>query len=282
MCREVVKTVTGLISAVGKFFYRLVVLNIYDGYRSNSGNGIEGSDSSSIKIDSRKIAPPRFRNETEMIVLGNLGAEKNNIRFHQKLSGHPFTIKLDRRIKYILDYSMTEVHASIYWFKYRRDEYTINLLGRILWDEIIFEISDKLDFRQKINEWLVSPAPSTSFELGKKNWDHNKDLLYALENIIFKNYSRNESRELIKFSTTELFSINRTRQNLDMNKKLGRKDRLSESANKFILRENIMPTNNYGLIIFDDVATTGATLMELSGLAQKLKPKFTILISIAH
>lgn len=273
----------GWLGLVSRVVHKFVVLNIYDDYRASK---MANTKTDPLKIDSRKIDPPRFGNRTERIMFGDLSHEKMCVELLSAKSSHPFTINLDRRIKYGLDYSVPEVHASIYWFKYKRDKYTVNLLARILWDEIIFEISDKLDARHKICEWFMSPAPSTSFELGKKDWDHNKDLLFELEKIILESYTRQgvkeKLREKIKFVPTSLFKINRARDGLDMNKKLGRRGRFGKTADKFILAEEIEMDNDRGLIIFDDVSTTGATLLGLSVSAERLRPKIIILISVAH
>lgn len=283
MCRKLIKMVVGWLRLVSRAVHKFVVLNIYDDYKASKVVNIK---TDFLKIDSRKIDPPRFGNRTEKVMFGFLDQKKMCAELLRVRSSHPFTINLDRRIKYSLDYSVPEVHASIYWFKYKRDKYTVNLLARILWDEIIFEISDKLDERQKICKWFVSPAPSTSFELGKKDWDHNNDLLVALEKKILESYTERGGKEKfeeeIKFIPTSLFKINRARDGLDMNKKLGRRSRFGKTADKFILAEKVELNTGSGLIIFDDVSTTGATLLELSVLAERLRPKIIILISIAH
>ena len=278
MCREIIKRVVVEVWAFVKSFHQQVVLNIYDGYKQSR---VQLPVYNSVKIDSRKIEVPRFRNMTEMVILSD---PPNATRAQKSLptrQGHPFT-NLDPRIIYTLDYKVPEVHASIYWFKYRRDKYTTQLMGRILWDEIIFQISDKLDVRKKINKWFISPAPSTSFEMGKKDWDHNNDLLQAFEKNIRENYSEKDTKEKIEIVPIKLFAINHERKNVDVNKKLGRRGRLDKTVGKFCLSKNIKIEGEGGLIIFDDVATTGATLLELSHLAQKLDLEMTILISIAH
>lgn len=192
------------------------------------------------KLDSRTIPPPRRGNNTEKILCD---ASSNYA---------------------IFPYTKPHVHSSIYWFKYKRDRYTIELLSHMLHDEIIGLISDKLDKRQNINNWIVTFAPSTSFHCGDKGWDHNED--------IFEQMKENSSftfQKVFGFSNGEIKS----------SKKLSKNERKN---NKFTLLPEVKIPPNSGLIIFDDVTTTGSTLKNLENLAEKLKPKMILVVAIAH
>lgn len=164
----------------------------------------------------------------------------------------------------IFSYAKPHVHSSIYWFKYKRDRYTTELLSRALHDEIIGLISDKLDKRQNINEWIVTFAPSTSFHCGNKGWDHNEDIFEQM-----KKNSDFSFQKIFGFSDGEIKS----------SKKLSKSERKN---NKFTLLPGVKIPPNSGLIIFDDVTTTGSTLKNLENLAEKLKPKMILVVAIAH
>ncbi len=196
------------------------------------------------KLDSRTIPPLNKGNHTERVVC-----------------------KATLNDTAILSYSIPEVHSSIYWFKYKRDKYTIKFLSGILLDEILALISDKLDGRHNITEWIVTFAPSTTFHRGDKKWDHNQDL--------FQEMKKNSS-----FSFQKIFGV--LDKEVKSNKKLSREERQNISANKFTLLPTAKISPNSGLIIFDDVTTTGSTLKSLENLAKKLEPKIILTVAIAH
>ncbi len=193
------------------------------------------------KLDSRTIPPPRKGNSTERILCE--------------------ATLIDSAI---LSYANNHVHSSIYWFKYKRDKYTSKLLNRILLDEILHLISDKLDKRHDTSQWIITFAPSTSFHLGDKKWDHNED--------IFEHMKKNSN-----FSFQKIFGF--SDQEIKSSKKLSKSERKN---NKFTLLPEIKIPPNSGLIIFDDVTTTGSTLKNLGILAEKLNPKIILTVAIAH
>lgn len=198
---------------------------------------------SSDKLDSRTIPPPRYGNLTEK------------------------TLCESRSNDAVFSYATHHVHSSIYWFKYKRDKYTIKFLSRALADEIIWTTSDKLDNRSNINEWIVTFAPSTSFHRGDKKWDHNEDIY-------------EEMRKNLNFTFQKIFGF--SNQKILSNKKLRRNDRQNLSTHKFSLLPEVKIPPHSGLIIFDDVTTTGSTLANLTRLAEKLNPKIILTIAIAH
>lgn len=189
------------------------------------------------KLDSRTIPPPRPGNHTERIVCESTSDEA------------------------IFSYAKAHVHSTIYWFKYKRDEYTIKFLSRILIDEILWMTSDKLES----HNWIVTYAPSTSHHLGDKKWDHNEDIF-------------EEMKKIIDFNFLKIFGF--VDKEMTSSKKLNKKQRTS--AKKFSLLPGVKIPENSGLIIFDDVKTTGGTLKNLAELAKKLEPQIVLVVAISH
>lgn len=191
-------------------------------------------------FDSRAIPPPRKGGSTE-----------------REICEAPSSVA-------IFSYTKPQVHSSIYWFKYKRDRYTIEFLSRALADEIISMISDKLYNRHNINDWIITYAPSTSFHRGDKKWDHNED--------IFEEIKKN-----LDFNFQKIFGCES--KEIKSSKKLSK---LERKNNKFLLLPDVKIPPNSGLIIFDDVTTTGSTLKNLEKLAHELKPKIILTVAIAH
>lgn len=260
LCKKTAKIIGKIIEGlfwIGRFAINVVTQVIFDGERaniflrnSNSKNPIRDLR----KLDSRSISPPRFGNPTERAIFNGVDKSIEN-----------------SEINYLLPYQSASVHASIFWFKYKRDTYTVKLLARILVDEILDEVSGTLDKRSVITNWVIAPAPSTSFSTGEKGWDHNVDISKEMGKLLGKS-----------FSVKQIFEINSALKKTFSNKKLGRFDRIVSTANKFSLKSNTNLPRRSGLIIFDDVTTTGATLKELGSLARNLNPEITLLISLAH
>ena len=234
------KNIIKAILRIVRRFYGLFVSIIYEEPRRVL--------KATTKLDSRTIPPPRHRSPTEKEIF-------KSVSFEESLVPH------------ILSYKSKGVHASIYWFKYKRDKYTIELLSRVLTDEVISLISDKLDQRHSISEWIVTFAPSTSFHRGEKGWDHNQDIF-------------EEMKKSLNFSFQKIFGF--SDKAIKSSKKLTKHDRQKLSSDKFLLLPEIKISPNSGLIIFDDVTTTGSTLKNLEKLARELNPKIILTIAIAH
>ncbi len=199
------------------------------------------------KLDSRTIPPPRGRSPEERILFSAVSEQIGDV-------------------PYIFPYILKNVHSSIYWFKYKRDKYTTDLLSRVLSDEITGMISDRLNINH-INKWIVTYAPSTSHHRGEKKWDHNED--------IFEGLKKN-----LNFSFQKIFGF--SEEKIKSNKKLSKNERENLSTNKFSLLPEVKIPEDSGLIIFDDVTTTGSTLKNLERIAGKLKPKMILVVAIAH
>ncbi|MEI8062240.1 MAG: hypothetical protein WCG97_03000 [bacterium] len=209
------------------------------------------------KLDSRTIQPPRLGNITERNLCSQIDVAST---------------------EYITYYSNPYVHACIYWHKYKRDIYTTRLLARLLWDEIISQISNTLDNRSALHNWIITPAPSNSYHCGEKSWDHNDDITRAM-NVIPKQSQK------VKIYIQNIFEISADLKNV-ANKKLGRTERFKNSKNKFNISspyalKQIM-TSPFGLVIIDDVTTTGSTLLNLKETSRILNPTIILTISIAH
>lgn len=233
--RKRIKNILNTLTSV----YNFLISIVYEGSRQKAD---------SKKFDSRTIPPPRSSDDVERNLLQAISNDEGIV-------------------PHVLSYSNNFAHSSIYWFKYKRDKYTIRLLSRLLQDEILGMISDKLDKRHDIKNWIVTFAPSTSFHLGDKRWDHNKDIADELK--------RNTD-----FAFQEIFTLSNTA--VKSSKKLNKFERKSLSSNKFLLLPNAKISEDSGLIIFDDVTTTGSTLISLRELAEKLKPKIILVVAIAH
>lgn len=236
-------SVTNVLKKTWRMIYDFVIATIFEG---------KVELKKKQKMDSRTIVPPRYGSKVERIVLQN-----------QCVVGVS-----------MLKYSCNEVHSTIYWFKYRRDIYTVKLFARILFDEIIGQIHDRLDIRSSTKSWVLTPAPSTSYLSGEKTWDHNQDLVDEMKKI----YIKDEKSLDLQIYFENIFTLNSKFQSA---KNLSRNERLETSSHKFKI-QTPKDLKNAGLIIFDDVTTTGATLKNLTELAETLNPRIILNVAIAH
>jgi predicted amidophosphoribosyltransferase len=254
----------------------------------DKNNGIKNK--SQQKFDSLSITKPRKNNSTEIRVFasGQFQTEERTKR----------TQNTPPNIIYALQYDQPEVHACIFYLKYRRDYYSTKILGNLLWDTIIEKVSNNLGHIGSITNWIIAPTPSTSYLSGQKKWDHNQDILKKLK----ENYSQfGNATNNVNFNFVELFTI-ANQNNVDIkygelqnNKKLNRSTRIKSSADKFTMinsaeverfikdKKHMDRSEKTGLIIFDDVVTTGSTLLALEKIAMDSKMFGKILlIALAH
>ena len=254
--------------------YNFVLSLIFTNYEPRNKDGSNTTatvlqNTSKIKFDSRLVSPPSFHSKTESAIF---------------LSNQKQIATCDK-INFVFPYSDKNVHATIYWFKYKRDTYTIKLLARILWDTILWEMSEKIDSRQIIKKWIISTAPSTNYNNGSKDWDHNQDLLLEMENI-FKIQSDDLPIHMV-FEFVQIFCVNPQYTINKSNKDLHKNERIHFSKNKFVISDKFKNpktiTSPFGLVIVDDVTTTGSTLLNLEKLShQNLNPQIILSIAIAH
>jgi len=224
--------------------------------------------SAALPFDSRMIEPPQIGNITERVICDSIYSAK--VPSENRIG----------TISWALPYSVAEVHASIYWLKYKRHHYTVEFLARILWDEMRAAVFDNLNGESRAQQrFIICHSPSTSFANGSKSWDHCADIVKEL------NPLTNVSG--LKFEFAQIFKIKQNTR-MDSAKHKSRRDRLASSRNKFELdgvaiQQLKLSENKNTLVIFDDVTTTGSTLLELKQCAgQSALFNRIFLFAIAH
>ena len=149
----------------------------------------------------------------------------------------------------LLPYTNPYIKRIIWNFKFKRKKEETIALSYILYDEIISILSDSIPKR---NVTLLYP-PSSSYVLGKKNFDHMENLskhLFELQNIKFP------------FFKIEYDAIG-IKDNIHIQHTGTKTERREWSKNKYILVKQI---DSRTVICIDDVLTTGSTLKSINDL----------------
>jgi predicted amidophosphoribosyltransferase len=150
--------------------------------------------------------------------------------------------------RYLLPYKNPYIKRYIWNFKYHKHEAEMKAFSSILQDEIIALISDT-SIMKPVS--LIYP-PSSSHQLGQKDFNHMEILLNTLNSEFFKVVHNAVSiRKEIK------------PQHIGTGK-----ERVVWSKNKYVLN---LKVNAHYVICIDDVLTTGNTLKAMNSLFRKKK-----------
>lgn len=214
---------------------------------------------SSIFLDfilpSSKIAE-EISKITEEEFLSKIG-QKNSVRELE----NDFTFSL-------LDYRDPFVKELIWQIKYKGNEKITHFVAKILHENILLILSEKIIFDNFTNPLLV-PIPISKEHEEKRGFSHNIKLTKEIFKIDGGKNLQICTKNLIKNTNT----VSQT--------SLKKSDRLKNIIGSFsVLNPDQIRERN--IIILDDVTTTGATLKEAKKIIEKAGAKNIIAITIAH
>lgn len=171
-------------------------------------------------------------------------------------------------VLHFLPYRSAVVKRAIIEIKTYENRKIASLLGNLLYDFLLTEISD-LEMFENFTSPLVLPIPITRKKKRQRGWNQC-DLL---------------ANVMKKRDTGKMFEIRRDvltkiRDNEDQVGK-GRKERFKNLENCFRVRDQLKVCGR-NIIIFDDIVTTGATLAEAKKTLLSAGAKKVILVALAH
>lgn len=167
----------------------------------------------------------------------------------------------------IFSYKNPKVQALIWELKYHRNERSIDIIGKILADSILEEMSDKNLFENK-SQYLLVGVPMTPRRLRQRRFSQidlicRKMLNYLPENITYSPETIRKIRETKNQSHTK-----------------NRDERLRNLHGVFFADHNIIRGKN--IILIDDVYTTGATITEATRALKSAGAKSISAFTVAH
>lgn len=168
----------------------------------------------------------------------------------------------------VFDYKQRKVKDIIRYLKTRNDFVLKKNIAKHMSEYVMDYISDQQELSYFINP-LIIPVPISKKRMRERGFNQTHILAkYFAKNIygiyktdVVKKYRRTKKQALIK----------------------NRRERFENVKNVFSLykkKKNFI--KNKDIIIVDDLATTGATLMEIKKLLQKNGARNIIAITIAH
>jgi ComF family protein len=167
----------------------------------------------------------------------------------------------------LFSYKDARVQALIWELKYHRNAIALEIVGRLLAEHIIEELSDTALFA-RTTDTLVVAVPLTQQHLRERKFSQT-DLL---------------CREIIKYIPQEIsyipLALKKIRETEKQSKTRSRAERLKNIHGSFLGDEKIVYGKN--IILIDDVTTTGATIAEATRALKLAGAKKVMTFTVAH
>lgn len=168
----------------------------------------------------------------------------------------------------IFDYKDETIRTLIWELKYKRNQKSISILGKILSDELLAILADLRTWKNFNNPILI-PLPLSKERQRERGF--NQTLLLAQE---IKKYVENT----IELKPELLSKIKHTDTQTSQSSKQERMNNLKgcfQANNSELIK-------NRNVILLDDVITTGATIHEARNTLLKAEAKRVIAVTVAH
>ncbi len=167
----------------------------------------------------------------------------------------------------LYDYRHPPVKKLIWQLKYNNKKRLADVLGELMYENIILELSD-LSILENFREPLLIPIPLSQKRLRERGYNQALLLCEKIEKI----------NKDLKISKNVLIKIKETEHQANIK---DRSKRLKNLIGTFVVKnENFIQKRN--IILIDDVTTTGATLNEARKTLKQAGAKKIIAFTIAH
>ena len=167
----------------------------------------------------------------------------------------------------IFDYRYPKVKKIIWQLKYSKKKKLADILGAIMYENIVLELSD-LSILENFKEPLLIPIPLSYERLRERGYNQALLLCEKIE-------KNDKNFKIIK---NVLIKIKETEHQANIK---DRSKRLKNLIGTFgVKNENLIQKRN--IILIDDVTTTGATLNEARKILKQAGAKKIIAFTIAH
>ena len=176
---------------------------------------------------------------------------------------------IDKDIISVFDYRDTIMRTTIWRLKYRRDRTIAGNLGRMLYEYLIDDLSER-ETLTNFTEPILLPIPSARKRIRSRGF--NQAELLA-----------REIKRLDKENTFMLVTdaVAKVRNTIPQARIRNRDERLKNLRGAFaVVRPEKIRGRN--IILIDDVTTTGATISEVKKVLKKSGAKKVIGLTVAH
>ncbi|OHA99819.1 MAG: hypothetical protein A3E93_01150 [Candidatus Zambryskibacteria bacterium RIFCSPHIGHO2_12_FULL_43_12b] len=165
-------------------------------------------------------------------------------------------------------YRDRDVRALVWAIKYRKNKTLAKYVGKVLYENILGELGDKILF-ENTSRALLLPIPVSRKKLLEKGFNQTEVIASAIK----------------EFDTDNILIFNRDllkkRKDTVPQAKLPRNKRLVNLEGAFSV-ENLGVAADKTIILIDDVTTTGSTLREAKKTLESVGAKKVLAFTIAH
>ena len=161
------------------------------------------------------------------------------------------------------------IKKAIWRLKYKNDKAIAQTLGSLLYDSLLEEIAEKIQFGV-IKIPLLIPIPLTKKRRKKRGYNQCERLCEGIKSRDTENLFNYNKDTLLKIKDTAIQSKISQKQ-----------ERLKNIKNCFSVKnKNIIYKKD--IILIDDILTTGATLNEAKKVLLKAGARSVLMVTVAH
>lgn len=184
------------------------------------------------------------------------------------LENRNFYFKKEKTISF-LPYQNKLIKNLFYNFKFKKQPKIAKIFSEILFENLP-EVLEYLYIQENFSDPVLIPIPISFLRKISRSYNQN--------NLILKEFQKLGGNKFVKIEKNILFKIKHTKPQTKMKNKKERKENIKNSFFLF----NAKKLKNKNIIIFDDIKTTGSTLIEAERILKKVKPKKILFLTIAQ
>lgn len=147
----------------------------------------------------------------------------------------------------LFQYKNRKVKAIVWELKYRENTLPLETIGKMIFEEILFEIGDLLLFNQNA-EFILLPIPMTDNSKAERGYNQSE--------LICRSIIENDNERRLLYAPQWFLKVKETPK---QSKSGSKEERIKNLAGSFRADERI--SGRYVFLV-DDVVTTGSTLKE--------------------
>lgn len=170
----------------------------------------------------------------------------------------------------LFDYSDENVKKIIWEIKYKGNTRIARRLGTILYDTILGELEDKRLFENWGEKIILIPIPVSDKRRFARGWNQSE--------ILADEIMANDTGKLFEYLPNELIKTLHTESQTKTQSRKERRENLVGSME--VLHPEKMAGR--GVVVVDDVTTTGSTFAEARRALEKVGVKKILCVALAH
>ncbi|MES3005787.1 MAG: phosphoribosyltransferase family protein [Patescibacteria group bacterium] len=172
---------------------------------------------------------------------------------------------------YCGQYKYEPLKGLVWAVKYDNNSEAVSLCAHLLADELVARLTDCISPME--GKLMLTAVPSTAYSLRERAVDHMQEIAIALKPLLINFILPNSSPDLLSISPEAAQSL------LQQSKTSNRAARIIHARGKFEVKKHI---NEKGVILIDDVVTTGATMRDCARALQTAGATHIYCVSLTH